>query len=39
MVKVEREEEMDYLLKEKDFESRDALDLITFLHIVPFLEC
>jgi len=28
-MKVEREQEMRYLLLEKDFENRDALDIIT----------
>jgi hypothetical protein len=29
---------MRYLLLEKDFENRDALDLITRYHIQEFLE-
>jgi len=39
MMQVDGEEEMRYLLLEKDFEDRDALDLITTLNIVSFLEC
>lgn len=35
---VSREEEMRYLLLEKDFEGRDSLDLITKYNIVEFLE-
>ena len=38
MAKVEREQEMRYLLLEKDFENRDALDLITKYCIQEFLE-
>ena len=38
MAKVDSEAEMKYLLLEKDFECRDALDLITQLTIVEFLE-
>lgn len=38
MNQVEREQEMKFLLLEKDFEYRDALDLITRYQIVEFLE-
>ena len=38
MNQVEKEQEMKYLLLEKDFEHRDALDLITQYQIVEFLE-
>jgi len=38
MKKVETEIEMRYLLLDKDFEQRDALTMITDLHIFPFLE-
>ena len=38
MHKVEQEAEMKYLLLEKDFENRDALDLITTYAIEEFLE-
>jgi hypothetical protein len=38
MMKVTGEEEMRYLLLEKDFEDRDSLDLITSLNIISFLE-
>ena len=38
MNKVETELEMRYLLLEKDFEYRDALDLITIHKIYPMLE-
>ena len=38
MQKVETEAEMKYLLLEKDFENRDALDLITSYYIEEFLE-
>ena len=38
MNKVETELEMRYLLLEKDFEDRDALDLITIHKIYPMLE-
>jgi hypothetical protein len=38
MHKVEQEYEMKYLLLEKDFENRDALDLITTYSIEAFLE-
>jgi hypothetical protein len=37
MMQVSGEEEMRYLLLEKDFEDRDALDLITTLSITSFL--
>lgn len=36
--KVEQQEEMRHLLLDKDFESRDSLDLITRYHIVELLE-
>ena len=35
---VTKQEEMRYLLLEKDFEGRDSLDLITKNNIVEFLE-
>jgi hypothetical protein len=35
---VEKEEEMRYLLLEKDFENRDSLDLITRYHIEELLQ-
>lgn len=35
---VDREQEMRYLLLEKDFENRDSLDLITQYEISEFLE-
>ena len=38
MQRVETEAEMKYLLLEKDFENRDALDLITSYYIEEFLE-
>lgn len=38
MERVETEAEMKYLLLEKDFENRDALDLITSYSIEEFLE-
>ena len=38
LVRVDRQEEMRYLLLEKDFESRDSLDLIARNNIVEFLE-
>lgn len=38
MTKVHGEEEMRYLLLEKDIEERDALDLITKFKIYKFLE-
>ena len=37
MIKVNGEEEMRYLLLDKDFEDRDALDIITTLNITSFL--
>jgi len=37
MRKVEHEEEMKFLLLEKDFEHRDSLDLITEHYIEEFL--
>jgi hypothetical protein len=37
MMKVSGEEEMRYLLLDKDFEDRDALDIITTLNITSFL--
>ena len=39
MMKVNGEEEMRYLLLDKDFEDRDALDIITTLNITSFLKC
>lgn len=38
MNQVQKEAEMKFLLLEKDFEYRDALDLITRYQIVEFLE-
>lgn len=38
MEKVEREQEMRYLLLEKDIENRDSLDLINKFQIWEFLE-
>ena len=38
MRQVSGEQEMRYLLLEKDFEDRDALDLITAFHIFDFLR-
>lgn len=38
MLEVEKEAEMKHLLLEKDFEHRDALDLITRYEITEFLE-
>lgn len=38
LVRVDKQEEMRYLLLEKDFESRDSLDLIARNNIVEFLE-
>lgn len=38
MLEVEKESEMKHLLLEKDFEHRDALDLITRFEITEFLE-
>jgi hypothetical protein len=38
MHQVSGEQEMRYLLLEKDFEDRDALDLITRFHIYDFLR-
>ena len=38
MMAVDSEQEMRYLLLEKDFENRDSLDLITRYKIFPFLE-
>lgn len=37
MLKVEQEEEMKFLLLEKDFEHRDSLDLITEHYIEELL--
>ena len=36
--RVNHEDEMKYLLLDKDFEHRDALDLITMFKIEAFLE-
>ena len=38
MMKVSGEEEMRYLLLDKDFEDRDALDIITTHNITSFLQ-
>ena len=38
MEKVDREQEMRYLLLEKDFENRDSLDLITKFQISEFIQ-
>lgn len=38
MMKVDTEQEMRFLLLEKDLEHRDSLDLITRFKIFPFLE-
>ena len=38
MSKVDTEQEMRFLLLEKDFENRDSLDMISHLKITAFLE-
>ena len=38
MHKVDSEFEMKHLLKEKDFEHRDPLDLITKYNIIEFID-
>lgn len=38
MTAIETEQEMRYLLLEKDFDNRDSLELITRYNITPLLE-
>ena len=38
MLSIETEQEMRYLLLEKDFENRDSLELITRFKITQMLE-